>query len=79
MRDERAADGAGEVVDAILPEELDWRDLVARYPVAALCIAALGGFVLGRSRGGEIVEALSNFTAEQVARNVNELLGDEII
>ncbi len=70
---------ADEVVDELLPDELDWADLVKRYPKAALTLVAVGGFLLGRSRGAEIVEALSQFAADQVTEGVNQYLGQKVL
>lgn len=60
-------------------ESFDWEDLVREYPLPALLLAAIGGFVLARTRGDEILEALSGFAAAQVTQHVNELLGEEVL
>ncbi len=70
---------ADEVVDELLPDELDWVDLVQRYPKTALMVAAVGGYILGSSRGQEIVEALSEFAAGQVSEGVNHYLGQKVL
>jgi len=64
-----------EILDELLPEELDWADLVRRYPVPAVLLAAVGGFFLGRSHGPSILTAASSYAASEMAKNVNELLG----
>lgn len=71
--------GADEVMDEVLPTELDWQRLVRRYPIASITIAAIGGYVLGRNRGEEIVAALSNHAAELVTGQVNNVLGRHIL
>ncbi len=70
---------ADQVVDELLPEELDWSDLVMRYPKSSVALAALGGFLLGRSRGSEIVEALSAFAVDRVTDGVNQYLGEKVL
>lgn len=70
---------ADEVVEEVLPAELDWQRLVRRYPIASITIAAIGGYVLGRNRGEEIVKALSNHAAELVTGQVNDVLGRHIL
>jgi len=65
-----------EVVDELLPADLDWRRLVVTYPIPALLLAAAGGFWLGRQRGPELVAALSSFATDQVTRNVRAVLGE---
>lgn len=65
-----------EVVDDLLPADLDWRRLVVTYPIPSLLVAAAGGFWLGRQRGPELVTALSSFVTDQVTRNVRAVLGE---
>jgi len=67
-----------ELVDELLPEELDWERLVVSYPLPALALAALGGFFLGRRHGREILAAVSTFAAAQVSANVGHILGREL-
>jgi hypothetical protein len=70
---------ADDVVDELMPSQLDWQHLVRRYPLAALGLATLGGYVLGRHRGREILEAFSLFAADSVSEQVNTLLGKEVL
>jgi len=73
------ASAADDVVDELMPSQLDWQRLVRRYPLAALGLATLGGYVLGRHRGREILEAFSLFAADSVSEQVNTLLGKEVL
>ena len=68
-----------EVVDEVLPAELDWQRMVRRYPLAAVTIAAVGGYILGRNRGEEILRALSDYAADLVSGQVNDALGRKIL
>lgn len=76
---DRANSVADEVIDELMPSELDWRAMVRRYPLAALLLAGVGGYVLGRSRGTDILSSLSNFAADTLTDNVNELLGKNVL
>jgi hypothetical protein len=67
-----------DLLDRVLPEDLDWEELVRTYPVPALAVAALGGFLVGRAHGAAIVSAVSSFAAAEVAKNVSSLLGQEL-
>lgn len=60
-------------------ENFDWEELVRNYPIPALLLAAIGGFVLARGRGDEILAALSGFAAARVSQHVNELLGEDVL
>ena len=58
-------------VDDLLPEELDWRDLVTRYPLVSIGVVALGGFLVGWSQGDRIVTTLSEVASERVNEAVD--------
>jgi hypothetical protein len=66
-----------ELIDDLVPEGLDWERLVVTYPIPALLIAAVGGFLLGRRHGTEILGAVSSFAAAEVSRNVSHLIGQD--
>ena len=70
---------ADEVVDELLPAQLDWQRLVRQYPLAALGLASLGGYVLGRHRGREILESFALFAADTVSEQVNSVLGKDVL
>ena len=70
---------ADDLVDELMPAQFEWQDLVRRYPLAALGLATLGGYVLGRHRGREIFEAFSLFAADSVSEQVNSLLGKDVL
>lgn len=70
---------ADDVLDELMPDELDWRRLVGSYPIASVSAAALAGFLLGRSRGRELVSALSGFAADTFSESVNEFLGKDVL
>lgn len=70
---------ADRFVDQLVAEELDWRRWVTRYPKSCLALAALGGFVIGRIRGEEIVTALSAHAADTVTEGINEFLGRDVV
>jgi len=75
-RYERIEDGpaslADDLIDDLLPPEVDWRRIVRRHPGPALLVAGLGGYLLGRSQGRKLLTALS---ALAVARVESEVLG----
>ena len=77
MPRERSASVADEFLDDVLPEELDWQGLVRKYPKSSLAVAALGGYLLARSRGPALLAALGSFAAAQVTAQFGDLLGEE--
>ena len=70
---------ADQLLDELLPEELEWRRLVVEYPIASLTAAAVGGYFLGRASGSGIVAALGAFASATVVRNINSLVGEDIL
>lgn len=72
-------DTAHDVVDEVLPEEFEWERLVRTYPVPALVLAALGGFVLARARGQAVLAALGAFAADRVTDEVHRVLGEDVL
>lgn len=70
-------DRAGELVDELLPADIDWRPLVVRYPLTSLAAAAVGGFLLGRTRGAVLLAGVAAFAADSVESSVHSLLDTE--
>lgn len=68
-------DSAEALIDELVPEGLDWERLVRSYPIAALVLAAAGGFLLGRSRGPQVLSALSGYASAEIGKNVSQFMG----
>ncbi len=69
---------ADDLLDEILPEDLDWQRLVRTYPLPALAVAAAGGFLLGLLHGPTLVAAASSYVAAQVSRQVGQVIGQDL-
>ena len=70
---------ADEILDEILPEQLDWRQLVWSYPKSTMALAALAGYLLGRSRGRKLASAATEYVGDTVTDGVNEFLGRKVL
>lgn len=68
-----------ELVDELLPEEVEWERLVRTYPTPALAIAAAAGLWLGLRKGPSLLSALTGFAAAEMTRHVNRFLGDDVL
>jgi hypothetical protein len=77
MLEEERGSFVDDLIDDLVPGELDWQRLVTTYPLPALAVVALGGFYLGLRHGAEILSALSGYAASEVSRNVSHLLDRE--
>jgi hypothetical protein len=67
---------AGHLLDEVIPGGVDWRRLVADYPVPVLAVAALGGYFLGRHRGRTVVGAVTALAANHLAKSFRDTLGE---
>ena len=66
-----------EILDELLPEELDWRRLVMTYPLVALLVAGAGGYWLGRRSGAAIVAAAEAAAADRVTGLVDRVIAED--
>lgn len=58
------------MLDQAFPDELDWRQKVQSYPLAALLVATGLGFALGRTRGSRLFSAVTGFAADRVTSTI---------
>ncbi len=66
------------LLDKVIPDEIDWRDLVRRHPVLTVAVAAGLGFAIGRSRGAAIVAGASAAVTSAVMRQLSDVLEGEV-
>ena len=69
-------ESADRFIDELLPDSVDWRHLVDRYPLACVGVASIAGFLVARSKGGLVMAALGSYVAAQFGDAIAEL-GDE--
>lgn len=70
---------ADDIIDELVPEEIDWREVVASYPKLSVSLVAVAGFWLGRTRGRAIVAGISALAADAVNEGINELFGRDVV
>ena len=66
---------AGRILDDLLPEELEWERLVRSYPLAALVVAGVAGYLLGVRSGGPILAAVGETATRRVTGLFNADFG----
>jgi hypothetical protein len=70
--DERSL--ADELLDDLMPPELDWKGVVRRHPIPAVLVAAAAGYWLGRSRKSQaLVDALTGALAATMVARIGSL------
>ena len=67
---------ADDFLDELLPQSLDWRHLVRRYPRVTVALAAVAGFWVGRKKGGLVLTAVTSYVAAQFGDAIAELSED---
>ena len=70
---------ADEIIDELLPHELDWKSVVVSYPKLSVSVVAAAGFWLGRTRGRAILAGLTGLAAETVNESINEFFGKDVV
>ncbi len=66
------------LLDKVIPDEIDWRDLVRRHPMVSIGVAAGLGFLIGRSKGAAIVAGVSAAVTSGVMRQLSDVLDGEV-
>ncbi len=66
------------LLDKVIPDEIDWRDLVRRHPMLSVGVAAGLGFLIGRSKGAAIVAGASAAVTTAVMRQLSDVLDGEV-
>ena len=70
---------ADEIIDELVPDEVDWRAVVTSYPKLSVSLVALAGFWLGRTRGRAIVAGVTGMAADAVNEGINEFFGRDVV
>jgi hypothetical protein len=66
------------LLDKVIPDEIDWRDLVRRHPIVTVGAAATLGFLLGRAKGAAIVAGISAGLTTAVMRQLSDVFEGEV-
>jgi hypothetical protein len=66
------------LLDKVIPDEIDWRDLVRRHPMVSVGLAAGLGFLIGRSKGAAIIAGTSAAVSSAIMRQLSDVLDGEV-
>jgi hypothetical protein len=68
---------ANRFLDELLPEQLEWERMVRAYPIAALVVAGVAGYLLGVRSGAPILAAVGATASRRVSDLVSAGFGDD--
>jgi len=66
------------LLDKVIPDSIDWRDLVRRHPLISVGVAAAAGFILGRAKGAAIISGVSAGLSGAVMRQLSDVFEGEV-
>ena len=69
---------ADELIDDLVPPQVDWRRIVQRHPWPALLVVGLGGYLIGRSQGKTLLRAVSALAVARVEAEVLDRIESDI-
>lgn len=67
---------ADQWIDGLVPEEIEWRRLVVKYPRISVGLALVAGYLIGRTQGKALVAAAGAVAFEEISRVVEDSVGD---
>ena len=70
--------GADFLLDKVIPDSIDWRDLVRRHPLLSIGAVATVGFLLGRTKGAAIVAGVSGGLTTAVMRQLADVFEGDV-
>ena len=67
---------ADQWIDGLVPEEIEWRRLVVKYPRISVGLALVAGYLIGRTQGKALIAAAGAVAIEEISRAVEDSVGD---
>lgn len=64
---------ADSILDTLLPQSIDWRDTVRRYPLGSVLCVGLVGYLVGRTKGATIMSGLTAGLSAAMMRQLSDV------
>ncbi len=61
------------ILDSLVPQSIDWRDTVRRYPVGSVLAVGLVGYLVGRTKGSTIMSGLTAGLSAAMMRQLSDV------
>ncbi len=69
---------ADSILDTIVPEAIDWRNTVRRYPVGSVLAVGLVGYLVGRTKGAMIVAGATAGLSSAMMRQLSDVFDGDM-
>lgn len=64
---------ADSILDSLVPQSIDWRDTVRRYPVVSVAAVGLVGYLVGRTKGSTIMSGVTAGLSAAMMRHLSDV------
>ena len=70
---------ADTIVDAVVPETIDWRTTVRNHPVASVGSLAVASYLVGRTKGPAILAGLTTAVSAALLRYLSDVFEGDFL
>lgn len=64
---------ADAILDTLVPGSIDWRDTVSRHPIGAVALVGLVGYLVGRTKGANIMAGVTAGLSSAMMRQLSDV------
>ena len=64
---------ADSILDSLVPNSIDWRDTVRRYPIGSVLAVGLVGYLVGRTKGSLIMSGVTAGLSAAMMRHLSDV------
>ncbi len=64
---------ADSILDSLVPNSIDWRDTVRRYPIGSVLAVGLVGYLVGRTKGSTIMSGVTAGLSAAMMRHLSDV------
>ncbi len=64
---------ADAILDTLVPRSIDWRDTVRRHPLASVGAVGLVGYLVGRTKGANIMAGVTAGLSAAMMRQLSDV------
>jgi len=61
------------ILDSLVPQSIDWREMVRRHPFGSVTCVGLVGYLVGRSKGASIMTGITAALSAGIMRQLSDV------